>query len=102
MDLEAKPNVIKILLRNPHLNNFSKSTLALTLFEEFQFSFSYVWFWQEEKERAKWNENSGKLVENSKIFNKSSIWVKAILGQNIFLRLIEEFSVGRKKNKFID
>lgn len=30
MGLKAKPNVIKILLRNPHLNNFYKSTLALT------------------------------------------------------------------------
>ena len=65
MDLEAKPNVIKILLRNPHLNNFSKSTLALTLFEEFQFSFSYVWLWQEKSELSemKTPENSWKILK---------------------------------------
>lgn len=72
MDLEAKPNVIKILLRNPHLNNFSKSTLALTLFEEFQFSFSYVWLWQEKSELSemKTPENLKKILN---IFNKKAL-----------------------------
>lgn len=80
----AKPNVIKILLHNPHLNNFTQILSS----ELFQFSFSYVWFWQRKLQKNISNRNvwakSGKCQKRI-LFCKLR---KYVSGANLFDRLL--------------
>lgn len=63
-----KPNVIKILLRNPHLNNFfSKSTLEWEHFRGKIFNFHFlVWFWQ--KNGKLWSTHFSFLAKQERFF----------------------------------